>query len=705
MNDYSGIKFLDKLYSNLYMSDVVQHTKERNDKRNQAIEKYLNRLEKIHFAANTESKKKLLLHLYSNKYVVKEEDLPNTVDKGSIINSQIRSLEGWLDYLSSPSASMFPMWTKYWAFQGMIKLGSYDSFKDDYQKRDKNTLNPFIEPNPEIIGKCMEIIIKLVKKEKIDTDIEEKLSKADSFKKIYLAVNRKYRSVLKKRSLATDGIWKKYINNNVDADILLHEIEYKNTGWCIANGTSIRSFLRDGDFYIYFTKDEKGEYIIPRIAILTKGENDIDQIRGIDPGENLEDSMINIVETKLKTMKFLTDEAVNNQMDIIKGLRELNIIGKKSLNKIKLTDEEFKHFYTKKYGFGYSQDPKHDRIINIRNIPEDYNSTNDKEVKLAMIIKGYVPDNFVKDKELMKEALIKFKGSFKYGAENIRGDKELFELSISGSDRYYDNLKFVTDEIGNDKDYIISLVKENSVFLEYANNIMKDDEDVVMAALKSKNRYNNTFDFASPRLKNDKNFILMIIDTWAPSCEFMDDTLKNDKEFVLKIIKTKYPDIIRFTPNLLKDQDIVAEALKRNGALIQFVNPIFKDNEEIVKLAINTFAPAFFESSPRLQENKELFKFSLSNYNINWKNSLLNANQELYKDNEILKLAIKYNGMVYQYASEIDKKNPIIALEAIKNDIKVIDLLPIELKNNESFMNEVKLIIDNNNEKKQNRNM
>lgn len=364
------------------------------------------------------------------------------------------------------------------------------------KKRDKNTLNPFIEPNPEIIGKCMEIIIKLVKKEKIDTDIEEKLSKADSFKKIYLAVNRKYRSVLKKRSLATDGIWKKYINNNVDADILLHEIEYKNTGWCIANGTSIRSFLRDGDFYIYFTKDEKGEYTIPRIAILTKGENDIDQIRGIDPGENLEDSMINIVEAKLKTMNFLTDEAVNNQMDIIKGLRELNIIGKKSLNKIKLTDEEFKHFYTKKYGFGYSQDPKHDRIIDIRNISEDYNSTNDKEVKLAMIIKGYVPDNFVKDKELMKEAITKFKGSFKYGAENIRGDKELFELSISGSDRYYDNLKFVTDEIGNDKDYIISLVKENSAFLEYVNKNMKDDEDVVMAALKSKNRYNNTFDFA-----------------------------------------------------------------------------------------------------------------------------------------------------------------------------------------------------------------
>lgn len=372
------------------------------------------------------------------------------------------------------------------------------------KKRDKNTLNPFIEPNPEIIGKCMEIIIKLVKKEKIDTDIEEKLSKADSFKKIYLAVNRKYRSVLKKRSLATDGIWKKYINNNVDADILLHEIEYKNTGWCIANGTSIRSFLRDGDFYIYFTKDEKGEYTIPRIAILTKGENDIDQIRGIDPGENLEDSMINIVEAKLKTMNFLTDEAVNNQMDIIKGLRELNIIGKKSLNKIKLTDEEFKHFYTKKYGFGYSQDPKHDRIIDIRNIPEDYNSTNDKEVKLAMIIKGYVPDNFVKDKELMKEAITKFKGSFKYGAENIRGDKELFELSISGSDRYYDNLKFVTDEIGNDKDYIISLVKENSAFLEYVNKNMKDDEDVVMAALKSKNRYNNTFDFASPRLKNNE---------------------------------------------------------------------------------------------------------------------------------------------------------------------------------------------------------
>lgn len=44
MDNYSGKKFLDKLYSNLYISDEVSHTKDNNDKKYEAIRKYLERL-------------------------------------------------------------------------------------------------------------------------------------------------------------------------------------------------------------------------------------------------------------------------------------------------------------------------------------------------------------------------------------------------------------------------------------------------------------------------------------------------------------------------------------------------------------------------------------------------------------------------------------------------------------------------------------
>ena len=86
--DTEGIKFLDKLYQDLYMSDVVQHTKDNKDNRYEAIGKYLDRLERVHSKADTESKKEHLLKLYFDRYVIKEEDIPNGYDKQAIIDAQ-----------------------------------------------------------------------------------------------------------------------------------------------------------------------------------------------------------------------------------------------------------------------------------------------------------------------------------------------------------------------------------------------------------------------------------------------------------------------------------------------------------------------------------------------------------------------------------------------------------------------------------------
>ena len=43
---YNGEKFLDILYSQLYKSEEVQHTKEKNDNKEESIKRYMDRLEK-----------------------------------------------------------------------------------------------------------------------------------------------------------------------------------------------------------------------------------------------------------------------------------------------------------------------------------------------------------------------------------------------------------------------------------------------------------------------------------------------------------------------------------------------------------------------------------------------------------------------------------------------------------------------------------
>ena len=40
----------------------------------------------------------------------------------------------WINYLIDENAK-YPMWAKYWAFRGMLKIGAYDEATDTYKKR------------------------------------------------------------------------------------------------------------------------------------------------------------------------------------------------------------------------------------------------------------------------------------------------------------------------------------------------------------------------------------------------------------------------------------------------------------------------------------------------------------------------------------------------------------------------------------------
>lgn len=142
----NGTEFLNKLYKDMHMSDVVMHTAEKSDTPAEKIDRYLNRLEDVHNTAKTSSHKMdLLKTFYYKKYVTKE--LPENYVKlqqkiarelgygdvdvtdnvkaemlQQVQKEQEKSLDSWIDYLCSDDA-LYPMWFKNYAFQGMIKLG------------------------------------------------------------------------------------------------------------------------------------------------------------------------------------------------------------------------------------------------------------------------------------------------------------------------------------------------------------------------------------------------------------------------------------------------------------------------------------------------------------------------------------------------------------------------------------------------------
>ena len=690
MSELSGIEFLDKLYNDtLYNSEQVQHTRQNADKRLEAINRYIERLKRIHSKADTETKKAMLYHCYIDKYIIKEQDIPDSIsDKNGIIEDQKKSITTWLDFLSSSEMDIYPAWAKYWVFQGMLKMGPYDSLKQIYTKRDKNTVAPFIDCNPFVVTKCIDAIMGLVKEKDISEEMEVRLSKTDSFRKIYSTFKTKYIDAIAERSDETDGIWKEFGPD--DLDELIKSIEGKNTGWCIENPSHAKGYLDRGNFHIYYTKDQDGNYTMPRIAILSSGKNGIDQIRGILPGENLEECMLPMLEQKLKEMD-LDEYVLKDNIRKVMNLKKLTDIGIKTEKGIKLTEDELLFFYTtNSFGFGYNNDPKYDKILAKRNFLEDFNRIDDRQAKIYMIVKGKAPKNSIDDEDIMIEALKNSVHCLEYASERLRSDKKivllgLFPTKKEGLDVYPMHLSYASDKIKNDKEFILSLVKKSSQFLEFVSDELKDDEEVVLTALQTDCFSLYAFEHASERLKSSKEMIYKVAAIRPNYIHFMSDELKDDEEFLLDLLN-KHPNLsLQIASDRLKNKkSFVKEFVSKSGWNIVHCSNELRDDDEIALEAVSDVGDTFGDLSPRLKEDIGLFRIAMET--IKNKHVLYHVSPDLFKDTELLKKAVKINGMVYQYAKKEDRENPEIALDAVTEDIRAITFVPIVLFDNEEFM-------------------
>ena len=159
-----AIKMIDRVYKELYRSDDIVGIKDQSNKyRN--IKLYINKLDRIH--QNLKKMPKYLdkvRNLLYDQYIIKPEEIPesyyrkliktdyeNGIKKlflteelrnyyqEKIIRDQKNSLDNWLNYFLSEETDTIPMWVKFWAFQGMLKRGTYNKDTNSFNRRSKNT--------------------------------------------------------------------------------------------------------------------------------------------------------------------------------------------------------------------------------------------------------------------------------------------------------------------------------------------------------------------------------------------------------------------------------------------------------------------------------------------------------------------------------------------------------------------------------------
>ena len=530
------IRFIDRLYKDLYKSDTVLHhsTGNETDKfRN--IDEYISNLESIHEnASKSEERINTLKRLYFDKYVIKREDIPDSyfanqerialergfghvkIDKkqkkelqDEVINNQKKSIEEWLDYFLSEDSKFYPFWAKYWAFQGMIKLGTFDKEKGTFNKRTKETTAPFADLNREALSKSIDLIISFVNKEDIGDKELEAIVRTGSFQKIYPYVLTNILSNNENIIKRNEGKWIKY-DQGSNHMLLVKSLQGYNTGWCTAGEATAKMQLDRGDFYIYYTLDENGEYKVPRIAIRMENGS-IGEIRGIDKGQNIEPNMEQVVEEKIKD--FPDKDRYYKKVNDMKRLTELY---NKYINKQDYTVDELRFLYeidSKIDGFGYRDDPRIEEIIRDREIKLDLSKVFDcDQSKISLEGEDYSSDNIIyygnlnlNDYTIVDGLSLPQRISGSLGLGNLRssdnlvlpkeigGNLNLGNLNLLnnislpqkiGGSLYLNNIKKIDD---------IELTKEVGgnlylYMLETANNLVLPEtigEDLILSSLRT----------------------------------------------------------------------------------------------------------------------------------------------------------------------------------------------------------------------------
>lgn len=288
-----------------------------------------------------------------------------------IIDAQKESLDNWIDYLSSSDAALYPDWLKYWVFRNIVGLAKYDIKTKKFPKRTTGTVNPFPQINKNALAYVLNAVGKKVRGQATSAESDDhefmKLLQDGNFGKLY-AYEFDKAIITTEKLKRTAGNWVRYTEGS-DAKQLVESIRGRETGWCTERGAHAVSDLEKGDYYVFYSNDENGNPVIPRVAIRMGKEGRIEEVRGIAPDQNLDPYIVAVVAEKLE--KLPGGEAFEKK---IIEMQRLNAIEEKMQEGIELDRDELIFLLEIDRpieGFGDKQDPRIKDLQAKRNLEAD----------------------------------------------------------------------------------------------------------------------------------------------------------------------------------------------------------------------------------------------------------------------------------------------------------------------------------------------
>ena len=204
-------------------------------------------------------------------------------------------------------------------------------------------------------------------------------------------------------------------------------------------------------------------------------------------------------------------------------------------------------------------------LAGIKNIVEQHNrmqGTNTED-----FFKNCVSRKLRNDPEFMIEAIKVHSTSYVYAFNAVKENKDVFiaycenALTQHGNGRYSID---IPDSLSNDKDAVLAAVKLDGYMVKTLPKF-QDDKEVVMAAAET---YGYAIDYASDRLKNDKETVLHFINnSQYRILQYASDRLRDDVDVVRAAVR-KDPESIKYASERIQKNPGLLEEKKSLNSII-----------------------------------------------------------------------------------------------------------------------------------------
>ena len=295
----------------------------------------------------------------------------------TIVTDQEKSLDKWVDYLTSDEAAKYPDWLKYMAFRSILRMGRYDKERGAFTERTGGAVSPFPDLNPEALAIVLDAFEKFSRGEKpnfgydITDDLKNRfltLLGQKNFAKLYAMAIGEFRPITDDLLKTTVGEWKRYPKGSDHMQVVKSISDY-GTGWCLRGPSMAERYLKDNDLIIYYSNDGDGRPTVPRVTIVINSRNKIAEVRGVAYEENLDPYIDQVVDDMLAQ-----HPDGQNFRKKSHDMKEVTRMTKKVKDQLPLTRDELIFLYEIEApieGFGVKKDPRIAELRKVRNPDED----------------------------------------------------------------------------------------------------------------------------------------------------------------------------------------------------------------------------------------------------------------------------------------------------------------------------------------------